>query len=368
MKRFLEPKRFVQGWRLLQISLLFHVWVIGEASAGSFVLILLLLLFACLRWRFRLPAWTALCDALACFLYAPYSAIGFWGLALPVFELTLKGRWLLALPFFISLFFAPFPTDGLFWNLTLALFAGGFSYTALYNQHIYKQEADEQRKARYELERLKTELLEANEAAVRQAEQMERYRIARKLHDNLGHDLTGAALALQAYDYVDDPEEARSLLQEVKRRLDRGTASLRETVHNTTPAARLGAEQLENIAAAFGAAAEVRFQASGDMQSVPAYYWTLLEACLKEGLTNAARHSNASRIEVSLQAAETIVRLMIRDNGSIRTSAQTEGAPGSGLRHLQTRARALGGSLTYGRSAGFVLVCVLPLRQKEGAE
>lgn len=356
MKTVMDPMLWVKGWRFLAIGVLIHLWIIGESTTSSFILILLLLVMTSLRWRFRLPVWTLVLDALVCFLYAPYSDISHFGLALPIFELALKGRWPFSLLLFAIPWFAASSSSFLFWHMLQALFFGLFACTALHNQQAYKREADEQRKARYELERIKTDLLTANQSVAEQAELMERYRIARRLHDHLGHDLTGASLALQAYEYVQEPEEAQKLFQEVKARLDRSITSLRDTVHNATPTALIGVESLEYVVHNFGQV-EIRFQKSGDMLLVPAHKWVLLEACLKEALTNVARHSNATKVEVDLQVTESIVRLLIRDNGS---SIKRNGT-GTGIRSLQMQARSLGGSLSASRDTGFMLVCVIPL-------
>ncbi|GAB3044471.1 hypothetical protein GCM10027286_03580 [Virgibacillus ainsalahensis] len=203
---------------------------------------------------------------------------------------------------------------------------------------------------------MKADLLEANKNASHHAELMERYRISRELHDHLGHDLTGAVLALQAHAYVQDTKEAEKLLEEVKQRLERSTKDLRETVHNMTPTTLIGVESLEYIVQNFQLM-EIQFQKSGNMLLVPAHIWGLLESCLKEGLTNVARHSNATKVGVDLQVTESIVRLFIQDNGTTVKSHQA----GGGLRSLQIRARSLGGSLSTGRKNGFFLVCVIPL-------
>src|SRR5690606_33465324 len=127
-----------------------------------------------------------------------------------------------------------------------------------------------------------------------------------------------------------EPEEARKLLLEVKNRIARSAQSLRDTVHNVTPTAPIGVENLEYIARNYWQM-EVQFKKSGDMQKIEAYQWTLLEACLKEALTNTARHSNATFVLADLEAAESIVRFMIQDNGT----AVNSGSPGTGLRSLQ---------------------------------
>lgn len=359
MKALKEPATFVQGWRFLTIGALLYIWIASEAKTGSYLLILLLLVMASLRWRFgRLPVWTAFADAAVCLAYVPFSDIGVYGLALPIFEFALKGKWAVSLLFFAGLFVPSASSSLLFWQYVQALLFGAFACAALGHQRDYKREADEQRKARQELERIRLELLEANRAVSRHAELMERHRISRQLHDHLGHDLTGASLALQAYEYVSDPEEARELLRETGDRLERSTRRLREAVHNMTPVAPIGADSLAYIARNFRHAG-IRFRQSGDMQRVAPHMWELLEACLKEALTNIARHSNATEAEVELQTSETIVRLWIGDNGTVRPGDQS----GSGIRSLQTRARALGGSLSRGWDNGFTLVCVLPLEQ-----
>lgn len=359
MKSITEPMRFVNSWRILNLGFLTFLWAKGEYATSVFILLLLLWLFTSLRWRFNMPVWSMMLDAGVCFLYFPYTEIAYFGLSLPIFELALRGKWHFALLFYITLFVVPFSSVWLFWYFSLALFLGRFSYISLQNLQKYKHEADEQRKARYELERIKTELLAANQSVAQQAELMERYRMARQLHDHLGHDLTGAALALQAYEYVQEPEEAHKLLQEVKRRLELSTQSLRDTVHNTTPTALIGIENLEYVANNFKQA-KVRFEKSGHLLLVTAYHWGLLEACLKEALTNVVRHSDATQVEIKVHASESIIRLLVQDNGKSR---KKEGA-GSGLRSLQMRSRSLGGSLSVSENNGFLLVCVLPILEK----
>jgi len=359
MKRLMEPMRFVNGWRLLNIGALLHLWIMADNRISSFILILLLLVMTSLRWRYSIPVWTVVFDAILCLMYLPYTDIGVYGLALPVFELALSGRWAIALLLFSGIFFTSASPGLVFWDFLQACFFGFYSCMTLKNQEAYKQEADEQRKARYEVERIKMELLEANQSASHQAELMERHRISRELHDHLGHDLTGASLALQAYEYVQEPEEARRLLQEVKNRLERSTRSLRETVHNMTSTTFTGVENIEQIVRNFQRA-DIQFLKSGDLQLVAAHQWGLLEACLKEALTNTARHSNATKVGVELQATASIVRLSIHDNGSAPSKNQT----GTGLRSLQLRARSLGGSLSISRENGFLLVCVIPLEKE----
>ncbi|WP_194842145.1 sensor histidine kinase [Gracilibacillus salitolerans] len=356
MKVFKEPMLYVNIWRFLNIAVLIHLWIILETTINSFILILLLLIMTSLRWRFPLPIWSVLVDAIMCLLFFPSTVIGYYGLALPIFELSLKKKGLFSLLFFAGVFFPSSPSNLLFWYYLQAFFFGTFSSITLENQEIYKLEADEQRRDRYELERIKNNLLEANQSVYQQAEIMERYRISRELHDHLGHDLTGASLALQAYEWIEDPKEAQKLIQEVRNRLERSTKSLRDTVHNMTPITLIGAEILENIVQNYQLV-DIDFHKTGNMLLVSAHKWGLLEVCLKETLTNVSRHSNATKVKVDLQVTESIVRLSIQDNGIVKETSHT----GSGLRGLRIRARSMGGSLSISQKDGFLVVCVIPI-------
>lgn len=361
MRTVKEPYFFINGWRLLNVMVLIHLWIIGDSAPISFILILLLILMASLRWRLSLPAWTVVFDLLFCFLYFPHTIISHYGLAFPLFELVLKGKWLISsLLFLIGIIFFS-SSDFIFWYLLQAFFYGAFSFTVIKNQQVYQEKVDELRKSNYELEHLKTDLLKASQSTSHQAQLMERNRISRQLHDHLGHDLTGAALAIQAYKHMTDPKEAEKLLQEVQNRIERSTVHLRETVHNMSSTTFIGAERMSHIVNDFHQF-DTRFQKYGDMSSVPAYIWTLLEACLKESLTNIARHSNATKADIDLQVTNAIVRLSIQDNGTPQ-NGKTQAA-GSGLRSLQLRARALDGSLSISNKGGFLVVCVIPLQER----
>lgn len=346
-------------WRMLHVLALAMIWLTIEASSAAFAALLLLLLLIVLRWRFALPWWTVLLDGAVCAGLSGSTDLAVYGLAVLLFECMLAGRMRWSLLMLPGLLLPAMSLAALIYIAQSGL-VGYIIYRGRSEEQRYRQDIDEQRRARHELERIRSELLEASQAAAQQAELLARYRMSRQLHDHLGHDLTGAELALQAYAWVDNPEEGEALLAEVRHRLARSTVQLRHMVHNTTPTGRIGVEVLEQVIADYRGP-RITYARSGDMQQVSAYVWPFLESLLKEALTNVARHSEATQIRIALDVNPQLVRLLIHDNGVRSTPNPASG----GLRSLQMRARAMGGSLSIGHEDGFLLVGVVPLDREE---
>ncbi|QQK74836.1 sensor histidine kinase [Salicibibacter cibarius] len=350
---------FVTIWRFMNILFLLSLWTIQSESIISFLLIVSLAILVCLRWRFHLPAWTVLIDIVICALFIPVWSASVFGFALPLFESITRGNYAYILPIVILIPIGEMYSVLLFWFLFQAGFVGVLVRQWKKQRDLYISEADLERHSRHELENMKNELLKANRQTAQLAELSERNRIARDLHDHVGHDLTGASLAMDTFEHLEG-KDAENMIQEIKLRIARSAARLRDTVHDMTPVARMDADVLEHIADEFQHTA-TNFQKSGDMSQVPAHYWSLLEPCLKEALTNVARHSDATNVEIQLDVTATIIRLSVQDNG-MNASGLNEG---TGLRNLKLRARAVGGSLSVDAASGHLVVCVLPLGKEE---
>jgi two-component system sensor histidine kinase DesK len=353
-------------WRLAGVILLCGLWLAGPKNEIGLMLVLFLATLGLARWRFPLPAWTTLVDQAACTAAMwiwPQAALAF---ALPVFDACLAVQPWFALPALVALF--AFRA----WSLpaTVALAVAGLAglATHLWRRQLRaaREEADRDRRERYELESLKAELLSANVRVARMAEVAERSRIARDLHDHAGHEITAAGLALDAYRGLreaGDPQ-ADELLDEARRRVADGMEILRRTARGISPGAPVGVGSLEEICRRYSAC-PVIFTVHGDTSVVPAPAWGVLEPCLKEALTNASRHEAPPGIDVSLDVGPHIVRLCVHNplGGLPYRHDQTSVAHGRGLglRSLAQRAGAMGGSVTTDVSDGFRLVCVLPL-------
>lgn len=327
------------------------------------ILVLFLTNMALARSRFSLPGWTVLFDQVACLAAIPFWPGAWYGLALPLFEAMLKGKPWFALPVLITMMVYSEFSLPLIGVLIQAVFVGWAIRGWSLQTDVYRQEADRERRDRYELENLKAELLLANVQVARTAELSERNRIAQNLHDHVGHELTGTILALQAFEQLwkEGNPQANELFSQVQQRISDSALHLRETVHDLTPVKAIGIGRLEKICREF-TACPVNLKIDGDTSKVPVYLWSVLEPCLKEALTNVARHAQANQVNVSLDVSAYIVRLYIHNDG-------IGGVPdgrGTGLRNLRQRARAVGGSVsTSVVKDAFQLVCVLPIRQDD---
>ena len=84
-----------------------------------------------------------------------------------------------------------------------------------------------------------------------------------------------------------------------------------------------------------------------------------MKAIVKEGLSNIARHSNATAAEISVVEHPAVCQLVLRDNGTKTGSVGMDG--GIGLQNIRERAEALGGNFRIDTENGFRLFVSLPL-------
>jgi two-component system, NarL family, sensor histidine kinase DesK len=354
----ITPATTALVWRTAGTALLGALWVAESASDVALVLLLCVLVMGLVRWRFSLRAWTVLVDQALCAAALALWPGGGYAFALPVFDACLAASPALALPALaaLTLFRAwSIPSAAV---VIAAALAGWVIHLWVFQLQGARLEADRDRREHYELESLKGELLAASVRIARMAELAVRARIARDLHDHAGHEIQAAQLALQASRRLQeegDPQ-ASEMLEEAERRVADGMALLRSTVHGISPVGEVGIGSLEEICRRF-TACEVGLSVHGDTDAVPIHAWSVLEPCLKEALTNAARHAPARRVDVSLDVGPHIVRLAVH---TLARGAPADGR-GLGLHNLTQRARAVGGSITTDTRDGFRLVCVLPL-------
>lgn len=357
------PQNSIVIARTIGLFLLLNLWIQGDDNEIGVVLLLFLMIMSLIRWRFSTPNWMIFIDQIACM-----AAIYFWKEAsfafnMPLFEAMIIGKVWMFFPSLIYIIIFKIFSFPLIITFVLASFIGRILNGWVIDTRIYRQDLDKQRHDRYELEELKSELLIANSQIARIAELNERNRIAQELHDSVGHELTAALLAMQAFEQLwkEGDSLASDMFVQANERLTNSAAQLRETVHNMKPLEVMGINRLKDICNGY-TNFKVEFGIYGDTSSIPAHLWSILEPCLKEALTNVSRHSHATKVVVTMDINPHIVRLSIIDNG---IGSNNDGV-GIGIRNLRQRAQAVGGNIsTDYRDKGFSLICVLPMCRRE---
>lgn len=227
-------------------------------------------------------------------------------------------------------------------------------------EESYRATVDDERRLRYELESAKLQLMNSAKEAAYIAEVKERNRIARDIHDNIGHSIAGILMKLQvAFKlYGKDDEKAKEALKNCIDGLSGSLIILRETVHNIKPKENLGIEYITNIIDNFKFC-KVEFVHSGDFNMISPNLMEIVVTNIKEALTNAAKYSKATLINIDIDISKKYLRLYIKNNGvGIKVIKE-----GLGLSGMRERVKNAGGTMSVSGENGFLIVCVIPNKE-----
>jgi two-component system, NarL family, sensor histidine kinase UhpB len=196
------------------------------------------------------------------------------------------------------------------------------------------------------LERLENERRRSGELVIG-AQEEERKRIARDLHDEVNQSLTALLLRIEAA-AQDAPPDLKDQLAEVKALADKAMGELLDLARQLRPTAlddhglvaalRTHVREFDHRGPA-----KASFWADPRLGELSADSQVVVYRVAQEALVNASRHSGASRIEVSLEPRDSRVRLQVADNGC--GFAFAEEGKGLGLDGMRERALLVGGAL-----------------------
>jgi two-component system, NarL family, sensor histidine kinase UhpB len=196
------------------------------------------------------------------------------------------------------------------------------------------------------MRRLEAERRRAGSAALR-AQEEERARVARDLHDEVNQSLTGLLLRLEAAREAAPPELAgeldatKALANQAMRELLSLARQLRPTALDDLGLVAASAGQVEQLARGEIAA---EFEADGDFSDLSDDAQLVVYRVAQEALSNAARHSDANRVDVRLRRLDDGgVELTVADDG--RGFAFAESESGLGIGGMRERALLVGGEL-----------------------
>ena len=187
----------------------------------------------------------------------------------------------------------------------------------------------------------------------------ERNRIAREMHDSLGHRLTVVSVQLEGAQRLiaRDPSRAENILKTVREQVREGLSDLRRTVailRASVDEELPLAEAVKKLARQFEDASllKIHLNLENDLNVLPVLLRQTLFRAIQEGLTNIQRHAEASEAWIQISQQEGCITLLVSDNGKGINTQAKEILTGFGLTGLRERANALGGEFHIDRRPG----------------
>jgi PAS domain S-box-containing protein len=182
------------------------------------------------------------------------------------------------------------------------------------------------------------------------AQEHERARIARELHDDINQRL--ALLGIELEQLQDNPSEVGSRVQEVRKKMSKISSDVQALSHD------LHSSQLEYLGVVAGMKSwckefgerqrmKIDFRSSEAPHSVPSEIGLCLFRVLQEALHNAAKHSGVKRVEVQLREDSGEIQMVVSDLGrGFDVEAEMKGK-GLGLTSMRERVRLVNGTIRF---------------------
>lgn len=218
-----------------------------------------------------------------------------------------------------------------------------------------------------ELENANEELKQFADIKEKMGKTKERNRLAREIHDTLGHTLTGISAGIDACITMIDsnPQVTKKQLEVISKVTRDGIGEIRRSVNELRPDAleRLSLESaisnmIEDMTSV--TQAEVFFQCESNLKFDEDEENTIYRI-VQESITNALRHGKANKIWVTIRKEDSELHLQIQDNGI----GCADMKKGFGIKHMQERIQMLHGTVTYKSENGFLVEAVIPIRWGE---
>ena len=246
----------------------------------------------------------------------------------------------------------------------------------------YKRARDDSRELTLMLEKKNQDLLEKQDTEVYLATLKERNRIAREIHDNVGHMLSRSILMVGALKTVNQAENLKVPMEQLDQTLNEAMTNVRQSVHDLHDESVNLKEVMESLAEEF------RFcpvQLTYDMgYDIPKEIKYSFIAITKEALNNVMRHSNANEVKILAREHPRLYQLIIEDNGTLDERIRPNGdreeyaekesagktgndwktenteSSGIGIENMKKRVRMLGGTMQIQKETGFRIFITVP--------
>lgn len=194
--------------------------------------------------------------------------------------------------------------------------------------------------------------------AVMEAEEAERQRIARDLHDSIGQMMSAAKMNLSAFEHTANFQSSgqRQSFEKVMTLIDDSCKEIRSVSHHMMPAALLK-KNLDTAVRDFLAKLDqqhlqVQLHTAGLQNGLDSNTQTVLYRVIQECVNNVIKHSNATTLDISITREKNEVNVLIQDNGKGFNKSLLHTAEGIGLKNIRTRIEYLKGTVDFDTAPG----------------
>lgn len=210
-----------------------------------------------------------------------------------------------------------------------------------------------------ELKSKNNELLENQYASIHIAMLQERNRIAREIHDNVGHMLSRTILQMGALMTIHREEPLHGQLESVNDSLNEAMNNIRESIHDLHDESIDLRLAIQDAVSDMTKKYEVRVEY--DMSdNVPRNVKYCFIAIVKEAMSNIVKHSNADKLGVLVREHPGFYQMIIEDNGTVKAKASSRNAGGIGLKNMADRVAGLSGTISISDEKGFRIMISVP--------
>lgn len=222
-------------------------------------------------------------------------------------------------------------------------------------QEDYFRLRDNAKETSLQLEKKNKVLLEKQDYELNLATLTERNRIARDIHDNVGHMLSRCILQTGALLAISKDQPTQAGLSQIKDTLVEAMDSIRNSVHDLHDEAMDLQIELQTLIRHFEFC-PVDFDYDMEANPVMTIKYCFL-AVVKEAFSNIITHSNATRVSLTVREHPALYQLVIQDNG---TGTESVSGGGIGLKNISDRVHALNGNVNINPDHGFKIFISIP--------
>ena len=231
-------------------------------------------------------------------------------------------------------------------------------------QHIHllstlnRKIRDDNAEQKLELSQKNQELMGRHDNDIHLATLKERNRIARDIHDHVGHSLARAILQVGALTTINQDERMRDMLTDLQGVLTGSMNDIRKSIHDLKDDAIDLHEAIEKLLANAAIETNLNYDIASSVSNPIKYCFLTV---VKEALTNTVKHSDATVMSIRIQEHPGLYQLLIFDNGTNEPVDSSK--RGIGLRNIEERVLELEGYSRIEYQNGFRIFITIPKKE-----